>query len=397
MDFSFTKEEEAFRQELRDFLKTELPPDWKGIDEWNTEEEWQLTQQWAKKLAARGWLTLSWPKEYGGGGGTIMEQLVYREEMYYGLVPGVDMGVGGIAWVGPSLMLFGTEEQKREHLPPIGRGDRFWCTGYSEPGAGSDLASLQLRAVAEADEWVLNGQKVWTSCAHRAHWCWLAARTDPNAPKHRGISMFIVDMKTPGITVRPLINTANEHSFNEIFFDDVHIPKRNLVGELNRGWYHLATALDFERARPAIARSAFCRRFLDELVAYAKETASNGKPLGQDPVVRRKLADMAVEVETMRMIAWRIAWMQSKGLIPNYEASMGKVYGDEVTERLVNTGMELMGMHGLLEAGSKWAPLKGCVAVNYLRMPGSKHGGGSDEIQKNIVALRGLGMPRGKD
>ena len=396
MDFTFTKAEEAFRQQLRDFVKKELPRDWLGIEEYDTDEEWEFTKKMAKKLAAKGWLTLSWPKEYGGGGATPIQEVIYREEMAYHLVPGVGMGVGGVDWVGPALIRFGTEEQKKEHMPHIGSGDRFWCTAYSEPNAGSDLASLQLRAVAEGDDWVLNGQKVWTSSGHRAHWCWMAARTDPNAPKHRGISMFVVDMKTPGVTVRPLINIANIHSFNEVFFDDVRIPKGNLVGQVNRGWYHLATALDFERMGPTTRSGAFCRRILDELVKYANQHARNGKPLAKDPIIRQKLAELAVEVEALRMFAYRIAWMLTKGLVPNYEASMGKVFSNEIIERLLNLGMDMMGHYGILEADSKWAQLQGFIARQYMMMPGGKVAAGTMEIQKNIIAQRGLGLPRGE-
>jgi alkylation response protein AidB-like acyl-CoA dehydrogenase len=203
----------------------------------------------SKKLAQKGWLVMSWPKEYGGQGASIIEQLVYQEEMSYWGVPGTMMGVGGVSWVGPSLMKYGAEEQKKKYLPLItsGEPDGVWCTGYSEPNAGSDLASLQTRAARAGNEYIINGQKTWTSAAHRARWCWLAARTDPNAlKKHQGISLFIVDMKSPGITIRPLFDITGSHIFNEVFFDNVHVPVSNLVGEENRGWYQLIAALDDE-------------------------------------------------------------------------------------------------------------------------------------------------------
>jgi len=221
MDFDLTEKEKALQKELREFVAKELPPRWSESfdgDDYATDDAWAVTQQMSRKLAARGWLTMSWPKEYGGLGVSHMEQLVYREEVAFNLVPGTDMGVGGVTWVGPSLMLFGSEEQRKEHLPRIAAGETYWCTGYSEPDAGSDLASLKCRAVRRGDDYVLNGQKVWTSAAHRCSWCWLAARTDPDAPKHKGISLFLLDLKSPGVTIRPLVNLAGSAGFCEVCF-----------------------------------------------------------------------------------------------------------------------------------------------------------------------------------
>ncbi|MDP2951761.1 MAG: acyl-CoA dehydrogenase family protein, partial [Chloroflexota bacterium] len=294
MDFRFSPEEEKLRQDIREFAERELPPDWAMIDgEYSTEEAWQFTQAMSKKLAARGWLTMAWPKQYGGRGVSHIEQAIYRETAAYYEIPGTEMGVMGVAIVGPSLMLFGSEDLKREHLPRIAAGERYWCTGYSEPGAGSDLASLQTRAVEDGDDFVINGQKVWTSAGHRAHWCWLAARTDPQVPKHKGISLFLVDMKSPGITVRPLINVMGRHDFNEVFFENVRVPKRNLVGQKNRGWYYVAVALDFERS--GVDRPARCRRALERLMEYCQETKPPGKSGGEAPLVRHRLAEMALE------------------------------------------------------------------------------------------------------
>ncbi len=396
MDFRFSEKEEALRREVIEFCKRELPPDWRGglLEAADTDEAWAFSMKMSKKLAQKGWLTMAWPKEYGGMGASIMEQLVYREETAYWGVPGTGMGVGGVDWVGPSLMIYGTEEQKKTYLPMIASGeeDGVWCTGYSEPGAGSDFASIQTRAVREGDEYVINGQKVWTSEAHRSRWCWLAARTDPDAPKHKGISVFIVDMKSPGITVRPLINMAGIHSFNEVFFDDVRIPASNLVGEENRGWYQLMVSLSYERS--GVGFSAMARRTLYDLVEYARETKRDGDVIAKDPLIRQKLAEIAVEIEVARYLSYRVAWMQSKGLIPIHEASMGKVFGDEVNERLANVGMQVMGLYCQLEPGSKWAPLRGRIERMYVSVPGFKIAAGSDEIQKNIIAMRGLGLPR---
>ncbi len=394
MNITFTKQEEDFRQELRDFLDQELPEDWDPLGQpgETPEERHAFTRGMAKKLADKGWLTLAWPEEYGGQGRSIMEQVVYREEMSYWNVPGTDLGTGAISWVGPVLMIVGTEEQKQEHLPPIAAGERYWCTLYSEPGSGSDLASLQTAAVRDGDDYVINGQKIWTSNAHVADWGWLAARTNPDAPKHRGISLFMLDMKTPGVTVRPIVNMAGRHEFNEVYFDDVRVPAANLVGEEDRGWYTLAVALDFERS--GVGYSATARRTLETLTKYANETEHNGQPLGKDPHVRRKLAQRHVETEVSRWLSYKVAWMQSKGLVPNAEASMSKMYGTELTQRVARTGMEVLGMAGMLSQGSKWAPLQGYIQQSYLSSTSATIAAGTSEIQRNIIAQRGLGLPR---
>ena len=395
MDIRFTDEEEAFRQELQEFLRQELPDDWDPLNQvsHSSPQGFPFTKQMSKKLADKGWLTLAWPREYGGQERSIMEQVVYSEEMSYWGAPGTDLGTGAISWVGPVLMIAGTEEQKREHLPPIARAERYWCTLYSEPGAGSDLASLQTSAVLDGDDYVINGQKIWTSSAHIADWGWLAARTDPDVPKHRGISLFLLDMKTPGVSVRPIINMAGGHEFNEVFFEDVRVPKGNMVGEENRGWYTVAVALDFERS--GVGYSATARRTLEALVDYARETRHNGGTLADDPIVRHKLASRHVETEVSRWLSYRVAWMQSEGLSPNAEASMSKLYGTELTQRVAQTGMELLGLAGQLSRGSRWAPLQGYIQRTYLGSPSATIAAGTSEIQRDIIARRGLGLPRG--
>lgn len=396
MDFSFTPEQEAFRQEIREWLKQELPPGWEGFggleDEFDT-ENFEFTKQMARKLGQKGWLTLAWPKEYGGQGRPVMDHLVYREEMAYHRVPGTDMGVGGITWIGPTLMLLGTEEQKREHLPPLATGERFWCTAYSEPEAGSDMAAVRCRAVLHGDEYIINGQKLWTSAAHVSDWCWLLVRTGPDEPKHKGLSLFVVDMKTPGITVRPLINMAGHHYFNEVFFDDVRVPKSNMVGEENRGWYNVMISLDLERTA-GVAFAGAGQRAFEDLLKFVKEAKINGKPLAEDPTVRQQMADLAVELEVARMMAYRVVWMQSAGLIPNYEASMVKVFASEAMQKVGRVGTQLMGLYGQLEPGSKWAPIKGRMENLYVGAVGMLIAAGTSEIQRSIIAIRGLGLPR---
>ncbi len=387
MEFHFTQEEDQFRSEIRQFLANSLPPDWDGtsIDE---EDAAAITRSFTRKLAARGWLAMAWPKEYGGQAAGHIRQLIYNEEMAYHLAPGAfNMGV---AWVGPAIMLYGTDEQKQRYLPRIARGEDIWCTLYSEPAAGSDLAALQTRAVLEGDEFVINGHKIWTSGAHIADWGWLAARTDLDAPKHKGISTFVVNMKTPGITVRPLINMAGEHDFNEVFFDDVRIPKENLVGELNRGWYHIAVALDFERS--GIQSYAIARRTLQDLASLVRNHRSTLLNL---PTARLGLAERVIELNVGTLLAYRVAWMQSHGKVPNYEASMSKLFGSELTQRIAQTGMVIIGMCGQLMPGSLRAPLSGRYALAYLRAVSSTIAAGTSEIQRNIIATRGLGLPRG--
>jgi len=391
MRFKYDPELEAFRQEIREFLAKELPPEEERIRRSyeggfrSPEEEKEYVMGFQRKLAERGWLAMAWPKEYGGGGASHLHQLVYNEEMAYHNAP---VGNMGIAWVGPSLMLYGTEEQKRRFLPRIAKAQDWWCTLYSEPGAGSDLASLQTRAVRDGDDWIINGQKIWTTGAHLADWGWLAARTDPNAPKHKGITMFVVDMKSPGITVRPLINMAGRHGFNEVFFEDVRVPGENVVGEVNRGWYHMAVALDFERS--GIQAFAGGRRSVERLVELAKQRP---ELVERRPTIRYELADRAIEVEVGTFLAYRVASMQAKGLIPNHEASASKLFGSELTQRIALTGMHLLGLAGQLRQGSKWLIVD--QATPYLNAVSATIAAGTSEIQRNIIATRGLGLPRG--
>ncbi|MEX0786953.1 MAG: acyl-CoA dehydrogenase family protein [Dehalococcoidia bacterium] len=390
MDFRFTPEQEQFRQEVRQFIKEELPDDWEGgmYGEGDGSSVWEISRRMTKKLADRKWLAMAWPKEYGGLEAPHMQQLIYNEEMsYHGAPGGFSMGV---AWVGPAMMIYGTDEQKQKFLPRITSGEDVWCTLYSEPGAGSDLAALQTRAVEDGDDFVINGQKIWTSGASRSQWGWLAARTDPEAPKHKGISTFVVPMDAPGVSIRPLINMAGQAGFSEVFFDNVRIPKENLVGELNRGWYQVAVALDFERS--GIQAYAGGRRNLEQLVDFVREHPD--ETVRRNRQLRVRLADRAVELAAGTYIAYRIPWMQSKGIIPNYEASISKLYGSEFGQRMALTGIQLLGTYGGLEPGSKWAPLKGRLERSYLQAVSSTIAAGTSEVQRGIIATRGLGLPR---
>ena len=393
MDFRLSAEDEAFRAEVQQWIAEHAPPGGFGVDR---EEQfdprfWDLTQQTAKQLAEKGWLTLAWPKEYGGQGRSVIEQAVFQEETMFAGVPGTTMGISGTQWVGPTLILHGSDEQKREHLPPIANAEAWWCTGYSEPGSGSDLAALELRAVKDGDTYVLNGQKTWTSAAHISGWCWLAARTDFEAPKHKGISVFLVDMKTPGVQTRTIINMAGQHSFNEIYFDNARVPAENLVGGENQGWYIVATALDFERS--GITYAAYSRKTLALIEGFLQDGRAAGQSWAHDPIARHIAADVAVQVAIQRSFAYRVAWMQSRGLVPNQEASVAKVFGSETQQRAAKAAVRIAGIAGQVSDGVH-APMEGRALTQYLSSISVTIAAGTSEIQRNIIATRGQGLPR---
>ncbi len=393
MEFRFTKEQETFRKEVRTFLDKE----WKGtVNAWNygpdeDEESLHKTRDFEKKLAGKGWLTMAWPKEYGGLGVDQLTQLIFREECTAAGAPGA--GGAGIHMLGPCLMIHGTEQQKKEYLPPIARAEQRWCQGFSEPGAGSDLAGLQTRAVRDGDDFVLNGTKIWTSGAQHADKIFILARTDADAPKHRGISFFLTDMSTPGISIQPIQQITNRSGFNQTFLDNVRIPRANIVGEENRGWYVATTLLDFERS--GVARVATALGNFLELKRYVNETKVNGRRLIDEPKVRSAMADFAVGIEVGRWLAYRVAWMQSNGLVPNMETSQSKLYNSTLLQMMAHFGINMMGLYGQLHSESGYARLNGLTHNAYLGTVCSTVSGGANEIQRGIIASRGLGMPRG--
>ena len=391
MDFRFTPQEQAFREELRDWLKTNLPDHMPGERMSGDSENLNVYKKFAQRLATKGWVAPHWPKEYGGLGLSVVEQLVFNEEMAEASAP---MGYStiGTGWVGPTLIVYGTDEQKQRFLPQITAGDVMWCQGFSEPNAGSDLASLKTSAVRDGDDYVINGQKIWTSGAHYADWMILIARTDPEAPKHKGISYFLVDMKTPGLTTTPLIDMMDNHAFNEVFFDNVRVPRANLLGEENRGWYMAATTLDFERS--SIGGAVGAGRMVRDLVQYCADTPWNGHRLIDESRVRSRLSDAAIEAELGRLLSYRVVTLQSRGAVPNYEASIAKLFNTDMQLRMARSGLEIMGLYGQLDHLDKYAPLKGRFERQYLWQTGLAVGGGTTEIQKNIIAVRGLGLPR---
>ncbi|MHB8376343.1 MAG: acyl-CoA dehydrogenase family protein [Dehalococcoidia bacterium] len=392
MDFHDNPEEAAFRMEVRDFVKNELPASAKDGDlaeRGMYRGAFERLKGVRQKLAGRGWIAPAWPKEYGGAGLSVMQQFIMNEEFAENRVPPV--GGMGVSMVGPTLIVHGNEEQKKEHLGRILSGEVQWCQGFSEPGSGSDLASLQTKAVRDGDDFVINGQKIWTSGAQYAHWMFMMARTDPDAPKHKGISYFLVDMKAPGVSVRPLTNLANQDMFNEVFFEDVRVPAKNLVGELNRGWYIGTTTLDFERS--SIGSAVGIRLQLDELVKYAKEHEGDGTSrTGYMTSLKTELADRYVEANVSRLMSYRVVTMQAKGLIPNHEASMTKLFASELAQRIARTGVKVLGLYGQLYGDG--APMRGRYESSYMTSLASTIAGGTSEIQRNIIATRGLGLPR---
>ena len=391
MRFKFTAEQEAFRSEVNAFLKETLPADWEGADNAIDDEEYEFGRAFLKKLAPKRWIAPAWPKEYGGLELSHWDQVIYNEAMGYARAPIVN--TAAVGYLGPTLILYGNDEQKAQHLPGITSGEVVWCQGYSEPNSGSDLASLQTRAVKDGDEFILNGQKIWTSQAHYADWMFVLARTDPDAPKHRGISYFLMDMKTPGVSVRPLINMANGEGFNEVFFDNVRIPQSGLLGELNRGWYIATTTLDFERS--ALGGSAGVQRSLEDMTRFAKtESDGVGGRLWNKPLVRNAIADLWVSLDVTKMLSYRVVSMQARGLVPNYEASIIKVFSTDLIQKQARVGLGIMGMYGGLWGDGPWAKLRGRFAKSYVATVGTAIAGGTTEIQRNIIAQRGLGLPR---
>ena len=389
MDFNDTPEQAAWHQEVGTFLAAEKP---KSDPDATPQEMMQrgreAMKEWRGKLAARGWVAPAWPKEYGGAGLSVMEQFIMNEE--FAEARAMNVGGMGTSMIGPTIIIHGNDDQKKEHLGAILRGEVQWCQGYSEPGSGSDLASLQTRAVRDGDDFVINGQKIWTSGAHNADWMFMLARTDPDAPKHRGITYFLMDMKSPGVTVRPLVNLANNHMFNEVFFEDVRVPARNVLGEINRGWYIGTTTLDFERS--SIGNAVGQRQTLEYYMKFWKE--NQGKAVTGSASVKAKdeFTDRWIEASVAKMLSYVVITIQKNGRVPNHEASIAKLFNTELSQRIARTAMKMTGTNGLLLG--REAPMRGRAPQSYMQTVSSTIAGGTSEVQRNIVATRGLGLPR---
>ena len=399
MDFTFTPEQEAFRAHLRTWLernKAEVfgrDSDPLADREEDGDSRWQKMLEWHRRLYSAGYAALHWPKEWGGGGAGLVEQVVYQDEVLRLGLPLYGANQLALDRIGFTLMAFGSEEQKRRFLPKMLTAEEIWCQGYSEPGAGSDLAGLQTRAVIDGDDFVINGQKVWTSLAHRAHWQVLLVRTDPDAPKHRGISYLLVDMKTPGIMVRPLVQITGDSDFNEVFYDNVRVPRKNLVGSLNQGWQVSIATLMYERVSGGTRHPV--EKTINELVEVSKTVAFEGVPAARHPYVRQKLAQFASESLCLRLSRYRSLTAQLNGKVPGPESSFGKLHATELNLRVAMFAEELLGPHSQLERGSFGAIENGCWLYRALRALGLTIAAGSSEIQHNIIGERVLKLPKG--
>lgn len=404
MEYGFTPQQQALWKEIDDFLREEMknaPPEWGGglEDMFASDEGFGFHKYMAKRLGEKGWISFAWPKQYGGKEATIIEQMILSERMGYHNAPGID--VFGAMMLAPTLLVGATEDQKQEQLPLIANGERFWCQGWSEPNAGSDLATVTTRAIRDGDEYVVNGQKIWTSGAHRADWIFAVVRTDPEQKRSRGLSFLLIDMKSPGVTINPLKDMADNHLFNEVFFDNVRVPVNNRVGEEGQGWAVTRMMMNFERSN--VGMFSGMRRLIAEYVTYCNETIRDGKKLSQDPIVRQRVAQMAVELEIGIAMSHRVAWTQHKinegkaGLGEMVAAASGaKLYGSEQFRRMSDTMCMISGTHGQLKKGSDKAPFRGLLENLYQTSLGFPIFAGSSEIQRNIIAWTSLELPRVK-
>lgn len=396
MNLRLTAEEERFRLAVRRWLRDNLPPGW-GTPEFQPpstpEEQVAFARWWQRRLFDGGWAGLTWPREYGGRGASLFEQLVYNEEYARAAAPDILCLKIGLSLVGPTLIACGTTGQKQRFLPRILTGEDIWCQGFSEPNAGSDLAGVQTRAERRGEVFVVTGQKIWTSVARYADWCMLVARTRFDGPKHRGLTFLLVDMKTPGITIRPLREMTGEAWFNEVFFDAVEVPVENVVGEIDQGWNVILTTLGHERAgtTPHIRLQAEVQR----LARLAQQTMRAGRPAASDPVVRQKLAQSWIETTILRYTAYRNVTQLERGGVPGPEGSILKLFWSELEQRLKDTAFEILGPWGLLERNDPRTVEQGFWAQELLWSRAATIYAGTSEIQRNILAQRLLGLPRG--
>lgn len=396
MDFSYSPENIRLRDELRHWLRNHLPRGW-GVEIFEPKDEDERAHfrlRWERQLHEGGWSGLNWPKEYGGRGATQIEQSIFAEEMARARAP-EGLNIIGRNLVGPTLLRHGTETQRQRFLPKILSSEEVWCQGFSEPNAGSDLASLRCAAVRDGDDFIVNGQKTWTSYAQYSQWCILLVRTDPAAPKHRGISLLLVDMKSPGITVRPLRQISGESEFNETFFGDVRVPVDNLVGEINTGWTIAQTTLAAERGPDdALARQIRFKQELDGLLATASQLQRCGRRAIDDPALRQKLAQSIVEIEIMRLSCLRSYGKIAHGTARGPDVSMLKLYWSHAAQRMYETALEVLGPLAPLSDGDPLAAAGGRYQLSFLHSRAFTIYSGTSEIQRNIIAERLLGLPK---
>jgi alkylation response protein AidB-like acyl-CoA dehydrogenase len=391
MDFDFTEAEEAFRKEVRAWLEANLPDDLRGrgfaASRADREEVGRL-RAWQKRMCEAGFVGMDWPREFGGRGASIVEQIILYQEMARAESPQL-VNRGGVSMLGPTLMKYGTRAQQARFLRKILTADEIWCQGFSEPNAGSDLANLQTRAVLEGDTFVVTGQKVWTSMAHVAEWCFLLARTDPEAPRHKGISFLLVDMTSPGITVRPLRQMTGEAEFNEVFFDGVRVPAENLVHRLNEGWAVAITTLAYERDLLTFIRHISLRNALHRLVRLVKERGR-----AADPLVRQQVAGLWIGEQALQLGAYRSLTKILRGGQPGPEGSTAKLFWSQLDQELARTASEVLGPYAQVAHGSPWAPDEGQWAFYAALAQASGIRAGTSEILRNILGERVLGLPK---
>ena len=381
MDLTLSPDEQAFRDELRAWLEANHP----GKEPEGDEAAFQFRRDWQRALNDAGWAGLSWPQEYGGRGATLVEQAIFNEEIVRARAPQL-ANVLGLAMGGPTVIAHGSEDQRERYLPPILSAEEIWCQGFSEPDSGSDLASVKTRAVRDGDGWVVTGQKVWTTFAHHAKWCMLVARTDPEAPKHKGLTYFLMDMEQEAVQVRPLRQITGESEFNELFIEEARIPDENIVGGEGNGWAVAITTLMHERATLAFGLQVGVKLALGELMELAKRTRVNGASAAEDPLFRDRLAQLYVESEVLRLNAYRGLTATMKYGVPGPEGSLGKWHWSEVNQALTELAMDIEGERAQLEE-EPWT-------YRFLRARANSIEGGTTEILKNIVAERVLGLPR---
>jgi alkylation response protein AidB-like acyl-CoA dehydrogenase len=390
VDFSYSPAEERFRDELRSWLAANPPgPEPERLDEWVA-----YGKDWQRRLHEAGWCGVHWPIEYGGRGAAPVEQIIFEQEMARARSP-LLINLAGLTMGGPVLIAHGTEAQKKRHLKAILAADEIWCQGFSEPNAGSDLASLKTRAVPDGDCFVVSGQKVWTSFAGYADWCMVLARTDPEAAKHRGITFLLVDMRSPGVSVRPLRQINGDEGFNEIFFDDVRVPRANVVGEVNDGWRIAVTTLMHERQTLTFSRQLQSSIALQDLLALAARLPSGSHAAARDRIVRQRLAEAYIDNRAMKFTALRNLTRVLRGGVPGPEGSIEKLFWSEMYQRMLETALALQGPYGQLVKGSAHAVDGGRWPHLLLYSRGRTIAAGSSEIQRNIIAERLLGLPRG--
>lgn len=393
MDLNLTPEEVAFRDEFRAWLQANLPNDWAEWREKPLEESFPYLRAWQRKLHDGGWAAVSWPKEYGGRGATLMQQAIFWEEMARVEAPPMANALG-LGLIGPTIIAYGTGAQKRRFIPKILSAEEIWCQGFSEPNAGSDLASLQTEARLADEHYIVNGQKVWTSYGWVGDWCELVVRTDPIAPKHKGLTVLLVDMKSPGVEVRPLRQMTGESEFNEIFFRDVHVPAENVLGEVNDGWNVAVSTLMHERGAYGARLILIFKRNIKRLIELSRVTDRNGRPASQDPVLRQRLAQCYAEVEIMRLNQLRAFSRITATGAPGPEGSIQKLFWSELNQRLQQLAQELLGPYGQLLGGDPYAIDKGIWSYGYLRSRGNTIEAGTSEVQRNIIGHFVLGLPR---